>query len=299
MTDEHTLEQEQKPRLHVALRIFLYLIATLFGIGIFQALAYLLSGIKVTDFSDVTPTPYNKMLIEILSLVPLFIVTFLFRKYLDRKSFVSLGFSAKGRGPDLLLGLLVAVTMYVIGSVALMLSGNIQFSALGIGIQTFSLNVVTFITVAIMEELMVRGYILNNLLTKTNKYIALIISSVIFSAMHGMNPGIMWLAMLNLFLAGVLLGSAYIFTRNLWFAMSLHFFWNLIEGPVLGYRVSGNVTESFFSATPVGNTLLSGGDFGFEGSVVCTVLSAALALAIIFYYERKRKQSSADTELKN
>ena len=285
----HT-EEVRKPRLHVALRILLYLVATLIGIGIFQAVAYMLSGIKVTDFADVTPTPLNKMLIELLSLVPLFIVTFLFRRYLDRKTFISLGFSLKGKGVDFLFGLLVAVAIYAIGSTVLVITGNIQFSKPGIGIQTLLLNVVTFTVVAITEELMVRGYILNNLLSSTNKYLALTISSVIFAAMHGLNSGITVLAMINLFLAGILLGAVYIFTQNLWYAISLHFFWNLIEGPVLGYYVSGNATESFLSAKPLGSPLLSGGDFGFEGSIVCTILSAMLALAIIIYCEKKQRK---------
>lgn len=276
-----------KPRMHVALRIFLYLVAVLAGIALFQGVAYALSEIKVTDLADVTPSPFNKLLIEILSLVPLFAVTFVFRKYIDRKSFVSLGFAVKGRWKDLLLGLLVAVFMYTVGSLILVATGNIVFSSLGIGIHALMLSVVTFIVVAITEELMVRGYILNNLLGSTSKFWALFISSVIFAAMHGMNPGISFLALVNLFLAGVLLGATYIYTRNLWYAISLHFFWNLIEGPVLGYHVSGNTTESFFSASPFGNALLSGGNFGFEGSIVCTLLTAILAAFIILYYRKK------------
>ena len=70
------------------------------------------------------------MLIEVLSLVPLFIVTFLFRKYLDQKTFISLGFSIKGKGVDFLFGLLVAVAIYAMGSTLLVITGNIQFSKL-------------------------------------------------------------------------------------------------------------------------------------------------------------------------
>lgn len=288
MEEAEVLEKEDKPRLHVALRIFLYLIAVIFGMGLFQFIGMSLAGIGIDKLAnDKEPDAAVQMLMELISLIPLFFVTYMFRKYLDRKTFLSLGFSFKGRTGDFLLGLGVAVVLYVVGSGILMLTGNIEFSRLGISVQTIIFSFISFIGVAIMEELMVRGYILNNLLSGTNKYLALLISSVLFAAMHSMNPGLSWLAMVNLLLAGVLLGSAYIFTKNLWFAISLHLFWNFIQGPVLGYRVSGNVTESFLSATPLGNPIMSGGDFGFKGSVVCTILCAVLAIMIIFFYERR------------
>ena len=294
MTEENLLEQPVKPRLHVALRIFLYLLASIIGMGIVQFTAFKLAGNSTKDLSMSTDfDALTSLLLELSGLIPVILITFVFRKYLDRKSFVSLGLSPKGRTGDFLLGLGVAITLYALGSGILALSGNIEFSNHGIGFQTLLISFVSFIGVAIMEELIVRGYILNNLLSVTNKYLALLISSAIFAAMHGFNPGLSWLAILNLLIAGVLLGAAYIFTRNLWFAMSLHLFWNFIEGPILGYRVSGNSTESLFSATPVGNPVLNGGEFGFEGSVVCTLLCIALALAIILYYQKKESKITA------
>jgi len=287
MTDELSSERTPKPAMPVALRIFLYIIAILIGIGIFQVPAYMLAGYSPGEIAKATEAVSpTQVLISFWGLVPLFLFTWIFRRYIDDQRFSSLGLAIKGRGRDLLLGLGVAIVLYAIGSLVLGLTGNIQFEKMGISTQTLLLNFGLFITVAIMEELMVRGYILNNLLSVMNKYLALAISAVIFAAMHGLNSGITWLAMLNLFLAGVLLGCTYIFTKNLWFAMSLHLFWNFIQGPLLGYKVSGQVTESFLSAKPLGNPLLSGGDFGFEGSVVCTILCAALALVIILYYEK-------------
>ena len=292
MTDEATTEQDQNPRIHIVLRIFLYIVASLLAIGIFQYLGYMLSGFSAEDITKGTEAvTFTQVLISLFGLIPLFLVTWLFRKFFDRRTFLSLGLSPKHRGPDFIFGLVVAAALYIIGSLVLALTGNISFSRLGISIQTLILNFVMFITVAIMEELMVRGYILNNLLSVMDKYLALFISAIIFAAMHSLNSGLTWLAMVNLFLAGVLLGSTYIFTKNLTFAFSLHLFWNFIQGPVLGYHVSGNVTESYLSATPVGSTLMSGGGFGFEGSLVCTVLSLALSLILILYYEKKSKHA--------
>lgn len=112
--------------------------------------------------------------------------------------------------------------------------------------------------VAFAEELVFRGYILNNLLQSMNKWTALIISSLLFTLFHLSNPDISLLALLNIFLSGLMLGINYIFTKNLWFAILLHFSWNFYEGPILGYKVSGLTLESLLQQELTGNPILTG-----------------------------------------
>jgi hypothetical protein len=109
----------------------------------------------------------------------------------------------------------------------------------------------------------------------------------LFALLHLMNPNVAFLPMLNLVLGGLLLGASYLYTRNLWFPVSLHFFWNWIQGPVLGYEVSGNrFCETLFSLRLPANNLINGGAFGFEGSLVCTVLATLFTLFIIWWFEQ-------------
>lgn len=121
------------------------------------------------------------------------------------------------------------------------------------------------------------------------KFLALGITSGLFMMLHLANPGIGWLPLFNLFLAGIILGLSLLFSRNLWFPISFHLFWNWIQGPLLGYKVSG-----MESLTPLiqiresGPKWITGGDFGFEGSIVCSVL---LLFAIVFLYQFLRKKS--------
>lgn len=122
-----------------------------------------------------------------------------------------------------------------------------------------------------------------------NKYLALIISSVIFALMHSFNSNLSWFGMLDLFIAGILLGSTYIYTKNLWFPISFHLFWNFIQGCVFDYNVSGlNVNSIFEFNMPIKNSF-NGGDFGFEGSWLCTLLSSFAILIILYYYNRQNK----------
>ncbi len=282
---------KQDTRLHVVLRIFLYLLAFFIGTGIFQLIGVLIAGIPLEELNgfDASNTNYH-LILSLWGLVPLAFFTYIFRKNLDRKSILSLGFSLRGRGLDWFAGCAVALVIIGGGAFILNLAGYVKVEFLAFDYKMLALNLLVFLCVSLTEEVVMRGYVLNNLLEVTNRYVALCISAFLFAIMHGLNPNLSWLAMLNLFLAGIILGATYIFTQNLWFPISLHLFWNFLQGPILGYNVSGQKTESVFKATPKGNSIISGGEFGFEGSVVCSVLIVLFTVAILVYYERKKVQ---------
>ena len=154
---------------------------------------------------------------------------------------------------------------------------------------------VFFLLVALFEEILMRGYILGRLLhTNMNKFLALFISSALFAFMHIFNPEIAFLPMLNLLLAGMLLGASYLYTQNLCFPISLHLFWNWIQGPILGYQVSGNnFTTSMLTLRMPEENVLNGGAFGFEGSLICTVLMIVFTILIVWWGEKREAISLA------
>ena len=78
---------------------------------------------------------------------------------------------------------------------------------------------------------------------------------------------------------GILLGVYYIHKRNLWFPVVLHLSWNYFQNPVFGFHVSGFDFGSVFDINIVNSTILTGGEFGFEGSIILTVL---VVLSILF-----------------
>jgi len=286
---EPPTNNKRKGQMPVALRIFLYLIVFLVGTGIFQFVGVLMSGIGIDELDKINELDAGVHLIfGLWGLIPLVLFTYLFRKNLDERSIISLGFSLKGRGIDWTMGLVAALVIIGIGSLILLVLGYVEISKLTTNYKVLVLNFLLFVVVALTEEISMRGYVLNNLLSVMNRYAALAITAVLFALMHGLNANITWLSMLNLFLAGLFLGATYIFTKNLWFPISLHLFWNFLQGPVLGYNVSGQVTKSLFSVTPVGNPIINGGDFGFEGSIVCSVLMVLMTAGIFVYYEQKK-----------
>ena len=65
-----------------------------------------------------------------------------------------------------------------------------------------------------------------------------------------------------------------------------HLTWNYLQGPIFGFEVSGNKINSLFEQKPNGHELLTGGNFGFEGSIILTLF---LIMSILFmdrYFQR-------------
>ena len=146
--------------------------------------------------------------------------------------------------------------------------------------------------IAFSEEIVFRGYILGNLLESYNKWLALIISAALFALVHSGNPEVSVIAIINVFVAGILLGINYVYTRNLWFSIVFHFAWNFLQGPVLGFDVSGLELESLVQADTKGSILLTGGKFGFEASVLETALFM-IAIFLLFRYYKGADLNSA------
>lgn len=215
---------------------------------------------------------------------------------LEHRPFSDLGLSVKkGHARGLWYGLLVAVVLYAIGFGLTYLFGDIEVTDFHFDPMNLLGAFVFFLLVALFEEILMRGYILGHLLhTRLNKFLSLFISSALFALLHIFNPEVAIFPMINLMLAGMMLGASYIYTKNLCFPISLHLFWNWIQGPILGYRVSGNdFMSSMLTLRLLEANVVNGGAFGFEGSLICTVLMIVLTIMTVWWGEKREAISLA------
>lgn len=175
---------------------------------------------------------------------------------------------------DWLSGMLLAIVLYAVGFGISLLAGAVEVTGVTFNPSSLLISFVFFLLVAITEEFALRGFVLERMLQGgVNKFWALFLSAALFSLIHIGNPNFDFLSFINILLAGILLGSSYIYTRNLCFPIALHWFWNWIQGPVLGYEVSGNkFCDGLLTLHLPEANLINGGAFGFEGSILCTVL---------------------------
>ncbi len=248
----------------------------------------LLSGLMAGDYL---------WLMLMLEFVTSVISVGIFRLLIERRSFLGMGWTLDGYTGEALTGFFLAPALLGLAAIGMLLSGHLEWTDLIWDPSTLFISFGWMTLIAFSEELVFRGYILGNLMECIpNKWIALGVSSLLFAAYHAITPGIHTLAFVNLFLAGMLLGINYIFTRNLWFSFLLHVGWNFFEGPILGFRVSGTIFPSLFQAEPNGDLFITGGDYGLEGSMLMTLLLVAAILVLAWAFERKYQRVTITAE---
>jgi hypothetical protein len=150
--------------------------------------------------------------------------------------------------------------------------------------------VVVFIPAAVGEELLFRGYAFQKLHRRWPR-VTIVAVALAFALVHGGNSNVTMLALLNIFLGGILLGLAYALHCRLWFPIGLHVAWNLMSGPVLGYEVSGYLPEkTIFTTAGSGPLWQTGGAFGIEGSALLSAVEVAGILVLLWRMKHLRSE---------
>ncbi len=268
------------------LYILLVLIILMPSILIFEGLSQLLLNTIYPMQSD-NQDIVNSISFLSIGMISAFLLIAIYRKYIDKASFFSMGFSTKDRLFDFMLGMSLGTILIFIGFIFLIAIGNLEISSIQFDYKIFFGYIILMLLVSLHEEVLVRGYLLNTLMSVSNKYLALFISSILFAALHLMNPGITTISFINIVLAGILLGISYVHSKNLWFPMALHFSWNFFQGPVLGFEVSGQEIQSILTQQISGNDIITGGKFGFEGSIIASVLLVISIVLINWFFINK------------
>ncbi|NJK96410.1 MAG: CPBP family intramembrane metalloprotease [Bacteroidales bacterium] len=254
-------------------------------VGLFQIAGASLIGLD-SDFYLKEKTPLQDMILGLFMLAGSFATVFTFKLLVDKESIISLGFYPTACYKEIIAGILIGTVMISLGFFILLQFKEIYWSNTIIELLNLIFSFLLFISVAISEELIFRGYILSNLMRSIKPGFALIITSLLFSIIHFPGGNFSWISFSNIFLAGILLGLPYIYTQSLWFPIAMHFSWNFFQGPIYGFNVSGNETYSIIQQSRVEENIINGGSFGFEGSVLCLIIQV-IAIIIIWLYLKK------------
>jgi membrane protease YdiL (CAAX protease family) len=146
------------------------------------------------------------------------------------------------------------------------------------------------------EEILFRGFILNGLVQiSKNKYLAVIITAVLFGLAHAANPSATTISIISNGLGGVMYSIAFLESSSIWLPLGLHFAWNFFQGPILGFPVSGLnfggiVQQSFV----IGNDIFNGAAYGPEGGVIGISFRILVIIMLVTYYFfdiKKRKEN--------
>ena len=281
----------EEPRLRAVWRLLGQALIMLLSLAVLGWLGNYLLGLLV-DISFAGLLLFSTLITSLAITVSVFIA----RRLLDRRTFTSLGLLANRQAIiDLLFGF--ALTGLMMGFIYLvewtfdwLEVDSFAWQAESGGSMAASILVMltVFFLVSWQEELLSRGYWLQNLSDGLNRSLGVLLSSAIFALAHLFNPNLSWLAFLGLFLSGLFLAYSYLRTEQLWLPIGLHLGWNFFEGIVFGFPVSGNYTYQLVRQTTTGPELITGGAFGPEAGLIL-LPALLLGTAGIHWYTMNRK----------
>lgn len=231
---------------------------------------------------------YKNLIISIVVAVLAVTSYIVLYKFYEKRKITEL--SVKGLSRNLFWGLVLGVLLQSLTIFVIYLYGG--FSVVSVNSFIFLIPSLTMaFTSAIFEEILLRGIIFRLIEEKLGSYIALAISALIFGALHLANPNSSIVAALGIAIqAGLLLGAAYIYSKNLWFPIALHFAWNFTQSGIFGASTSGHaISKSLLTTKIEGAELITGGQFGPEGSIQATLFCLIAAIILLILSHRQNK----------
>lgn len=249
-------------------------------IRIFIAFGFLFVAIGVAQaIASLSSNTLFLLLVSLLAIVLTYVAYWGYVRLIEKRAVSELSFPGAWR--ELGVGLLLGAGLITIVIAILWLLGYYQVT----GVNAWS---VLFVGLAFslqsgfIEEVIFRGVIFRITEEWLGTWLGLMISALIFGALHMANPNATLMSGMTIALeAGLLLAAAYMVTRRLWFPIGIHIAWNYVQGNVFGVSVSGNEAQGLLQNTLAGPTLLTGGAFGAEASLIALVVCLAAFVIVL------------------
>jgi membrane protease YdiL (CAAX protease family) len=233
-------------------------------------------------------SPVGFFLFVLVGAVVLILVWKAFRRWVEGER--DREFTLPGAGKELGTGLLAGFGLFSIMTGLVALLGGIEI----VGTRPFGQTQfwewgALGIASGIFEETLFRGVLLRQLERLVGTWWALAATSVLFGAVHMMNPDATWAGAISIMVeAGILLGAAYLYTRRLWLAAGLHAAWNFTQAWVFSIPVSGTgQTVGILVTRRTGPEWLTGGDFGLEASLVAVFVATLAGVFLLWKAHQK------------
>ena len=268
--------------LNPVVRIILGLLVCFAAFIIVQNVAAKLLGLTGLD------KDFRNLIKGIVASVAVIITYKFFYKKIENRELNEI--AAKGIVKNLLLGTLIGVLLQSLTVLVIYLNNGFHLVAVN-PVSFIIIPLTVAFTVAIFEEILIRGIIFRIVEEKLGSYISLILSAIIFGALHLMNPESSFISAACVAVeGGLLLGAAYIYSRNLWLPIAIHFAWNFMQSGIFGAITSGNEqTNSLLTTQLTGSKLITGGAFGPEGTIQATLI-CLIATMVFMYLNVKRNK---------
>jgi len=285
-------------RLRAGWRIVIFIV-------FFILMSRILSTIGLTITGDLDKTgPAYWVLRGIVVIVAGTLVVWIIRRYIDKKTFISLGLKLDNPAvKDFFAGFVISGVMIGTIFIIFIVSGLSEIQDIiwnSPGISAVSDLLLWFFGIGLAvgwsEELAFRGYLLQNMKDGMGLFWAVLISCILYSLLHLSNPNSTILSGVLIAIFGYLRIFGWLRTGQLWLSMGMHAGWDFLQGPILGFTVSGMNTESFIKQSFSGADWITGGSFGPEAGVVVV---PALIFGFILMYTWTVKRENTPWKTNN
>ncbi|MBP0973362.1 MAG: CPBP family intramembrane metalloprotease [Oscillospiraceae bacterium] len=224
------------------------------------------------------------------------ITTFFYCRFIEGRSFSSMGFHKKDGLVQYLIGLAVGFCLFGLIVFLSWLTGGLTWNGFkGGSVAKLVLVFFGFLVQGMSEEVIFRGCYMTTIMRHHNAWWGILFNSVCFSLAHFANKGITVLAAVNLVLYSVMISVYMLKMNNLWGACAIHGIWNFVQGNFFGLPVSGIDTGAtvFSMSLNEGKELINGGAFGLEAGLPTTIVMVAATVVLLLLPQKQDKTEEA------
>ncbi len=210
---------------------------------------------------------------------------FLWIRFVEKRSFSSIGFWKVQWMRQYLRGALIGFVFISIPVIVLVLTGIVKLQMQQItATAIFGIvgSLIAFLIQGATEEIIVRGWLFPVISVRSRICVGIIVTSFLFGFLHLLNPGITILSISNIILVGVFAAFYVLKDSSLWGICAWHSIWNWAQYNVYGFAVSGMTIYStpLFKPVTNGSEVLHGGSFGIEGSIITTIMLSIASIVL-------------------
>lgn len=274
--------------------VFVYAIVSLLLVSAVFALPVIIY-VMATDgpeaalqIAESPPTPTLALALLFSSFIGIYLAVWIWVRFMERRPYATIGLQAKQAAWRYIRGLLIGVGFMFLIVGILAPFGLVDWERAFTPSPTVWAGVgmlfVGFVIQGAAEEVLVRGFLLPIFARRYSIWVSIVLTSLIFAALHLLNPNLSAIGTLNLFLAGIIFSLYALKEGSIWGACGMHTTWNWTMGHIFGFEVSGGSfggpNSILFDLMETGPDWITGGSFGLEGGVIVTVLLILGSLAI-------------------
>ena len=269
-----------KDRNPVIFTLILFLI-----MQVISALGISLLGLLGKNILNIDLKSDSLNIATLISTLMVSLATYFFVKVYQKRTAKSMGLVSDNKIKSYFLGIGISFIM-----LSLAFSLAVFFDGYDIKVNTENVNPLVFVFFifgwmcqGFEEEFIVRSAIMNYFASRSGVFVGIVSNSLIFAILHLGNSSFNLLAFINLFIIGLVFSMLFYLTDNIYTSAGAHSMWNFMQANIVGINVSGIISSknSIFNSNPTGYSLISGGEFGIEASILVTFVGL-ISLVILY-----------------